>query len=120
KSSIAIQFSLIGVESDVEYVPGSIKLDSSFFHGPLESVPTSLKGIANSINETLEYLELPKRDLLIQIQSSIPPGTGLGSSASVAIAVMKSLFPYSDTSYMQENLLHFANIVKTFPTGAMC
>lgn len=116
--AIAIPFPLIGVESVVEYVPGSIKLDSSFFHGPLESVPTSLKGIANSINATLEYLELPKRDLLIQIQSSIPPGKGLGSSASVAIAVVKSLFAYADTAYTEEDLLHFANIAETYAHGA--
>src|SRR5699024_4482576 len=73
---------------------------------------------ANSINATLEYLELPKRDLLIQIQSSIPPGKGLGSSASVAIAVVKSLFAYADTAYTEEDLLQFANIAETYAHGA--
>ncbi|HEX6594090.1 MAG TPA: mevalonate kinase [Bacillota bacterium] len=116
--AIAIPFPLIGVESVVEYVPGSIKLDSSFYHGPLESAPTSLKGIANSIEATLEYLELPKQDLLIQIQSSIPPGKGLGSSASVAIAVVKSLFAYAGVDYSEEDLLHFANIAETYAHGA--
>src|SRR5699024_9792713 len=116
--AIAIPFPLIGVESVVEYVPGSIKLDSSFFHGPLESVPTSLTGIANSINATLEHLELPQGDLLIQRQSSIPPGNGLGSSASVAVAVVKRSFACADTAYTEEDLLHFANIGETCAHGA--
>src|SRR5699024_9853470 len=71
-----------------------------------------------SINATLEYLELPKRELLIQIQSSIPPGKDLGSSTSVAIAVVKSLFAYADTTYTEENLLHFTKIAKTYANGA--
>src|SRR5690625_7103382 len=79
KPAIAIPFPLVGVESIVEHVPGAIKLDSTFYHGPLESAPTSLAGIVHCIKDTLAYLELPCRDLLIQINSSIPPGKGLGS-----------------------------------------
>src|SRR5690625_1990798 len=94
--AIAIPFPLVGAESTIEQVPGAVKIDSTFYHGPIESAPETLEGIVNCIKETLAHLGLPCKDLLIKIKSSIPPGKGLGSSASVATAVIKSLFNYAD------------------------
>lgn len=116
--AIAIPFPLVGVESIVEYVPGTVKLDSTFYHGPIDSAPSSLEGIVQCIKDTLEYLQLPCKDLMIQIKSSIPPGKGLGSSASVAIAVIKSLFTYANKVYTDEELLHLANVAETYAHGA--
>ncbi|MDY0410242.1 mevalonate kinase [Virgibacillus soli] len=116
--AIAIPFPLVGVESVIEYVPGTIKIDSTFYHGPISSAPKSLAGIVRSIYETLDHLKLPHRDLLIQVKSSIPPGKGLGSSASVAIAVVKSLFAYAEQPYTKEDLLYFANLSEEVAHGA--
>src|SRR5690625_1861040 len=116
--AIAIPFPLIGAESVVEYVPGAVKIDSAFYHGPIESAPKTIQGIASSIKATLEVLNLPCRDLLISISSSIPPGKGLGSSASVAIAVIKSLFEYADVEYTKEQVLHLVNIAETHAHGS--
>lgn len=116
--AIAIPFPLVGVESTVERVLGSVKIDSSFYHGPIDSAPESLEGIVCCIKETVKHLNLPCRDLLIQIKSSIPPGKGLGSSASVAIAVIKSLFNYAGKKYTQEELLDLVNVSETFAHGA--
>lgn len=116
--AIALPFPLVGVEATVEHVPGSIQIDSSFYHGPIVSVPSSLKGIANSILATLDYLGIPAKDLLIQIKSSIPPGKGLGSSASVAIALVKSIFSYAKRIYSDSELLELANIAETYNHGS--
>lgn len=116
--AIAIPFPLVGVESTVESVLGAVKIDSSFYHGPIDSAPESLEGIVNCIKETLKFLDLPCKDLLIQIKSSIPPGKGLGSSASVAIAVIKSLFNYADREYTKDDLLELVNVAETYAHGA--
>lgn len=116
--AIALPFPLIGVESVVERVTGNVYLDSSLYQGPMELAPKSLAGIVNTVKHTLEILKIPYRDLLIRIKSSIPPGKGLGSSASVAIAVVKSLFMFSDKEYTNEQLLQLANISETFAHGA--
>lgn len=116
--AIAIPFPLIGVESTVENVLGSVTIDSSFYHGPIESAPSSITGIVKCIKETLNYLSIPCKDLLIRIDSSIPPGKGLGSSASVAIAVIKSLFTYAGEKYTEDLLLDLANIAETYAHGA--
>lgn len=115
--AIAIPFPLVGAESTIEQVPGAVKIDSTFYHGPIESAPETLEGIVNCIKETLAHLGLPCKDLLIKIKSSIPPGKGLGSSASVATAVIKSLFNYADKPYTQEELLDLVNISETYAHG---
>lgn len=116
--AIAIPFPLVGVESVIEYVPGPVKIDSTFYQGPLDLAPVALRGIVNCIEETLRHLELPCEDLMIQIKSSIPPGKGLGSSASVAISVIRSLFAYSGEYYQEDELLKLANVAETFAHGA--
>ncbi|HLS66751.1 MAG TPA: mevalonate kinase [Pseudogracilibacillus sp.] len=116
--AIALPFPLIGVESSVERVIGNVYLDSSLYRGPVEAAPTSLTGIVHTIKQTLKMLQIPYRDLLIRIKSSIPPGKGLGSSASVAIAVVKSLFMYSNQPYTQDQLLQLASISEMYAHGA--
>ncbi|CDQ41332.1 MULTISPECIES: mevalonate kinase [Virgibacillus] len=116
--AIAIPFPLVGVETSVEYIPGSVMIDTTFYHGPLSTAPESLQGIAQCIQETLKHINMPAEDLVIRIKSSIPPGKGLGSSASVAISVVRSLFAYFEEDYTDEDLLTLANISETFAHGA--
>lgn len=116
--AIAIPFPLVGVESVIEKHNGPIKFDSTFYHGPMDSAPLALEGIVNSIHATLKYLSLPKRDMIIRVKSSIPPGKGLGSSASVAIAIIRSIFAYANVDYTERELLHFANIAEKFAHGS--
>lgn len=116
--AIALPFPLIGAESIVEKSRGQVYLDSSLYSGPMELAPSSLAGIVNTVKHTLKILQIPYRDLLIRIRSSIPPGKGLGSSASVAIAIVKSLFKYKEEQYTKEILLQLANICETYAHGA--
>ncbi|HLQ94942.1 MAG TPA: mevalonate kinase [Pseudogracilibacillus sp.] len=116
--AIAIPFPLIGVESTVEPIEGDIYVDSELYQGLLHEAPKALKGVADTIYQTLEQLELPKQGLFICIKSSIPPGKGLGSSASVAIAIVKSLFNYAGETYTNQDLLPLANISESYAHGA--
>lgn len=116
--AIAIPFPLVGAESEVEHVPGKVKIDSSFYHGPIDSAPSILEGIVMCIKESLANLGMPEKDLLIKIKSSIPPGKGLGSSASSAVAVIRSLFTFFDKTYTEDEILHLANVAETYAHGA--
>ncbi|GIO24773.1 mevalonate kinase [Oceanobacillus sp. J11TS1] len=116
--AIAIPFPLIGVETVIEHVPGTVKMDSAFYHGPLHHAPEELEGIANCIYDSCKYLGIPYKDLLIRISSSIPAGKGLGSSASVAISVIRSLFNYCGRECSVEELLKLANVAETYAHGA--
>jgi len=116
--AIALPFPLIKVKSTVGYQKGEVYLDSVLYKGPLDEAPNYLTGVKQTVQKTLDMLELPYEDLLIQIDSTIPPGKGLGSSASVAIAIVKSLFHYVNKSYTREQLLELANISETYAHGA--
>lgn len=116
--AIAIPFPLIGVETMIEYVPGAVKMDSTFYHGPLRHAPKDLEGIVECVSSSCKYLGIPYQDLLIRINSSVPPGKGLGSSASVAISVIRSLFHYCDKECSAEELLKLANVAETYAHGA--
>ncbi|GAA0594225.1 mevalonate kinase [Virgibacillus siamensis] len=115
--AIAIPFPLVGVESIVDYVPGPVQINSTFYTGPIESAPESLEGVVTCIKETTSHMQLPCEDFMIRIKSSIPPGKGLGSSASVAIAVVKSLFAFFGEKYTEQNLLDLSNISETYAHG---
>ena len=116
--AIALPFPLIGVESVVEYSPGDIYLKSDLYEGVIDNAPKLLLGIVSTIKHTLKELKLPYKDLLIEVKSTIPPGKGLGSSAAVATAVVKSLFAYSEQTYTNEQVLEFANIAETHAHGS--
>lgn len=116
--AIALPFPLIKVESSVQEIEGPIRLESELYNGLLDEAPTQLSGIVQTIKETLICLRVPAENLLIQIHSTIPPGKGLGSSASVAIAIVRSLFHYTNTPYTNDQLLKLANIAETYAHGA--
>src|SRR5699024_12765258 len=103
--AIAIPFPLIGVESTVEYVPGDVKIDRTFYHGPIDSAPKDLEGIVTCIKDTLKLLVIPCKNLLIRIQSTITPGNDLVSIASYSSDFFISLYCYESVDYYSK-LLH--------------
>lgn len=116
--AISIPFPLVGVESVVENASDGIYLESAFYEGPIESAPDILTGIVQTIEQTLKVLDIQNANIIIRVHSTIPPGKGLGSSASVAIAIIKSLFAYAEQSYVNEQVLQLANISETYAHGA--
>ncbi|WP_085993614.1 mevalonate kinase [Oceanobacillus senegalensis] len=115
--AIALPFPLIGVETVIEQSSGDVRIDSAFYQGIMDCAPESLQGIVKCIKGTLDYLGIPAVDLLIRISSSVPPGKGLGSSASVAISVIRSLFAFANRTYSKQELLDLANIAETHAHG---
>src|SRR5690625_50451 len=116
--AIAIPFPLIKAESHIEHMVGEVYLHSSLYKMPNKHAPKPLFGIVNTIKQTLKLLEIPCQDLLIKVKSTIPPGKGLGSSASVAISIIKALFSYVNEPYTNEQLLNLANISEKYAHGA--
>lgn len=116
--AIALPFPLIGVEATVEHSPGDIYLKSDLYAGSIDQAPTLLSGIVCTIKHTLQMLNLPDKNLLIEVESTIPPGKGLGSSAAVATAVVKSLFVYAGETYTNKQILSYANIAETHAHGS--
>lgn len=62
--------------------------------------------------------EQPKKDLEIQVDSEIPVGSGLGSSAALAVATAASLFAYFNQALDKEKINEIAYEIEKKQHGA--
>jgi mevalonate kinase len=116
KPAIAIPFPL-KVRSRITESFGTIMFESSIYKGTIDSMPVKMKGISACIKETLRYLKLPLNGLRIRIDSEIPLGRGLGSSAATAIAIVRSLFSFYGEKLSQKELFSLVQIAETHAHG---
>jgi mevalonate kinase len=117
RPAIAIPFPLIKVKATIEEIYGSIRIESEFFHGPIHSLPEKLQGIAICILETLTALNKPRTGLLIRLRSTIPLGRGLGSSAAIAIALVRSLYTFYGGEVRQTELMALVHLAELHAHG---
>ena len=115
--AIALPFPLIEVISTVEEISETSRLACEYYDGPLSMVPKKMHGIAACINATLKFLKKPEKGLLIRLSSTIPLGRGLGSSAAVAVAIVKSLFAFYGQTPEQNELMSLVHIAETHAHG---
>jgi mevalonate kinase len=116
KPAIAIPFPL-KAWSRVENSHGPIMFESAMYTGHIDNIPVKMKGIAACIKETLHYLNQPFEGLLLRIDSAIPLGRGLGSSAAIATAIVRSLFSIYGQKLSQKELFYLVQIAETYAHG---
>lgn len=116
KPAIGIPFPL-KARSIVKGCSGNIMFKSAIYTGDVNSVPKKMNGILECIKETLHYLDRPFEGIQIEIDSEIPIGRGLGSSAAISTAIVRSLFSFYGQKLSQEELFTFVNIAETFAHG---
>jgi mevalonate kinase len=114
--AIAIPFPL-NVRSIIEQSAGTIMIKSPLYSGPIDKMPIKLEGIEACIKATLQYLDKPIKDILIRLDSTIPLGRGLGSSAAIAIALIRSLFSFYGQSPTQKELSSLVQIAEVYAHG---
>lgn len=69
-------------------------LDCIIYQGPLEKAPPVLNSLIELIQATLNKINQKDAMFSIHIDSDIPIGAGLGSSASVAASCVRALYHY--------------------------
>lgn len=116
KPAIALPFPL-EVKAAIEEAPGEIIIDCAHYSGLLSMVPSKLQGIAVCMKEILHYFNKPLRGIIIRIHSSIPIGRGLGSSAAIAIAIVRGLFTFFGQEVSRKELLTFVQKAEIYAHG---
>ncbi len=116
KPAIAIPFPL-KAKCIVEEASGPIIIDSIIYTGAIDTMPTEMQGISACMKETLIYLNKPVEGISIRIDSCIPLGRGLGSSAAVAIAMVRALFSFYEKELSKEELFSLVQISETYAHG---
>ncbi|MTT31388.1 mevalonate kinase [Terrilactibacillus sp. BCM23-1] len=89
---------------------GAIQLHCAFYDGILSESPDKIAGLKKIIPVTLQVLHKPEENIAVSIDSTIPVERGMGSSAAIAISVVRSLFDYFKTPLDQKTLLRLVGI----------
>lgn len=114
--AIALPFPL-KVTSTVEAHDGEVMLKCSYYHGPIKQVPLQFQGIVLCVKATLAQLKEPFRNITIRLHSDIPIGRGLGSSAAIAIAIVKSIFSYYERTISHKELMDLVHVAEVYAHG---
>ncbi|MEQ2466082.1 mevalonate kinase [Niallia sp. CLA-SR-H024] len=116
--AIAFPFKQIEVKVTVKTIGGNtIQIESPFYQGPIEQIPEKMEGIGDCVIQTLKVLEKRSSGLHIRIASSIPIGRGLGSSAAIAIALVRGLFAFFNQSLKDSQLMALVERAEKFAHG---
>lgn len=116
--AIALPFPKIEVKAAIDSIKGPIRIESGFYTGPLSSMPEKLSGISICIKKVCEELGQDASGFRIQVDSSIPIGRGLGSSAAIAIAIVRSLYAYFERDLSRSDLMRLVDIAETYAHGS--
>jgi mevalonate kinase len=116
--AIAIPIHTAKIEATVS-MSDITSIHSSLYKGLLEHSPKSLLPIKKLIEKLQENLALP--ELHIQIDSSIQPHAGMGSSAAVAGAIVEAVYDYAELPLTKETRFDWVQfsdtIAHTNPSG---
>jgi mevalonate kinase len=115
--AIAMPFPRVAVKATVCRTDGPLTIASALYQGPLAGAPRALHGIAATILETMKRLDIATTGVSIRLDSTIPPGRGLGSSAAVAAAVVRGLFAYQDLEPAHAELMGLTHIAEVSAHG---
>src|SRR5690606_13539838 len=80
-------------------------------------MPTEMEGLKACIKETFRTFQREPKDIKIVIQSDIPMGKGLGSSAAIAVALVKAMYSYFKKSANYDEMMRLVEVAETFAHG---
>jgi mevalonate kinase len=117
KPAIAFPFPSVSVKTRVRPSPEGHRLKCDYFTGFLEKAPRELAGIRAVIFTALDRLNKGDIGLEFEIESTIPVGRGLGSSAAVAVSVVRGLFDFFGLRPDRKELLDLVHLSETYAHG---
>lgn len=116
--AIALPFTAVEIVATTTETVGEVTISSDFHTGTLSSGPSSIENLKILVKKVCKTLEQPLANFHIDIQSTIPAGRGLGSSAAVAGAVIRSLYNFFDASLSEELLLELMDVSERISHGS--
>ncbi|MDT0000801.1 mevalonate kinase [Listeria cossartiae subsp. cayugensis] len=113
--AISVPFTQAIVTTNVE-TSTKTKFSSAFFTGDLEDMPDFLAGIKALVVDVLN--EIGKGECVsIHVNSGVPIGRGLGSSAAVATSIARGLYKYFNQELDSKKLLAIVNAAEKIAHG---
>lgn len=115
--AIAIPFYSAKVKTTIYRRRGPVLLDCFYYNGELTDAPEMLRGLTQVIKHIAESFSEELENFSINIESTIPPERGMGSSAAVAIATIRALYEFFNRTLTYDELLKWANVSEKIVHG---
>ncbi|MBS4751139.1 mevalonate kinase [Carnobacteriaceae bacterium zg-ZUI78] len=115
--AIAIPCTAVQTHVNISPAKNGLYLYCDLYEGLIDDMPELLTGLKTIINATLYYLNQEHTPLHIRIESSIPSERGMGSSAAVSCAIVRSLCQYFNKSITTKELIHLVQIAEKVVHG---
>lgn len=97
-------------------------LYSSYYQGVLKDAPEHLDNLKEAIEVTISSFKLKAAPIDITIESTIPSGRGMGSSAAVTVALVRSLCDFygvTITDYQLRFIVNQAEVIAHESTSGL-
>lgn len=97
-------------------------IQSRFYTGPLDAAPEILDNLRTAIQVARSSLKFPQQDIDIIIESTIPAGRGMGSSAAVSVALVRALsnlYGYRIKDYQLQFIVNQAEVIAHESTSGL-
>ncbi|SCG82802.1 mevalonate kinase [Proteiniborus sp. DW1] len=115
--AIAIPFPGAKVKTTIYKGNGPVLLDCLYYKGVLSNAPETLLGLTKVIKNITESLGEELKDFSINIESTILPERGMGSSAAVAIATIRALYDFFNRPLTYDELLKWTDVSEKIVHG---
>ena len=107
----------ITVHVEISLATDEDVLDCAYYRGHLSEAPAHLEGFTMLIRAARRVFQSQSRALAIAVTSAIPPGYGLGSSAAVAVGIVRALYDFHQRPLTLKQLLALTHIAETRAHG---
>ena len=108
--ALAIPFPKVHIKTIIREIEGPVILNCFFHRGLLSNAPKRLTGLLSVIGQIVYEFDEPLLGFRIDIESTIPPERGMGSSAAVAIASIRALYNYFNRRLDGKKLNRWADV----------
>lgn len=115
--AIAMPFPETIVKTTVYRRSGTVIIECIYYKGELTEAPKKLLGLVQVIRNISESFNEELKDFSINIESTIPPERGMGSSAAVAIATIRALYDFFNRPLTYDELLKWTNVSEKIVHG---
>lgn len=117
RPAIALPFPRLEARARISTIDGPSRVSSAYYEGTLDAVPEILNGMVDCIRATLAAVGHPRDHCMIQVESSIPTGRGLGSSAAVAAAAVRGIAAFYGAILSHEDEMDLVRIAEVHAHG---
>lgn len=117
RPAIAVPFDAVFAEVSIKKTTGTVELLSDFYRGSIDQLPDKMIGLKEVVVAVCKKIKKPVRDFNIQLNSTIPIGRGLGSSAAIACSIIRGLYSYFNQSLDLNILRELVDVSETYAHG---